>query len=683
MITSFLRQIGSQKDLALILAIVLILLMMILPLPQSLMDLLITVNMSAAIMILLVSIHLHSPVSFSTFPALLLITTLFRLAISVSTTRLILIDGDAGQIVATFGEVVVSGNLVVGLVIFLIITVVQFLVITKGADRVAEVSARFTLDGLPGKQMSVDADLRAGIIDQVDAKARRSSLEQETQLFGAMDGAMKFVKGDAIAGLVITAINIIGGITIGMAQRGLPFSEALELYSLLTIGDGLVAQIPALLISIASGTIVTRVTTTDSTDLGSDISRQITANSRTILIAGFIIVLFGFIPGFPTHIFMMVGVGLSGGIYMSARKKRKFEHSWKDSWESFVRVHEEKCQDAKLRTGSDESLLIVLSRKIMLFEPARFAELFEAARRNLADWYGVPAGYWKFRVNNDDDDHYKILINGQDVATGRFNPDLIFVRANSTYLDTLGISYELSYEGEEGCQVAESQRQTLVEKEIPHEDALDCLFLHVGSVAVDHLSDFVGIRQTSQILKDIEKSNSVLVEDLKGNLSTGQISGILKRLTDEQIPIKNIVGILEAMLEWAPKDPNPIQVVEKVRAAIGEHIVRQLAPSKFLPVTIVAPSLETKLRDGLRTVQHESFLVLEATYSEDIAKQVQKFAKQPFTIEKDPVLITQSDVRRHLHRMLLERGIRIPVISYQEVPPDVIIYPVGFVQTDA
>lgn len=682
MITRLLHTITRQKDLFLIVAIVLILLMMILPLPQVLMDLFITINMSAAIMVLLVAIHLHSPVGFSTFPALLLITTLFRLAISVSTTRLILIDGDAGQIVATFGEVVVSGNLIVGLVIFLIITVVQFLVITKGADRVAEVSARFTLDGLPGKQMSVDADLRAGIIDEVDAKQRRTSLEQETKLFGAMDGAMKFVKGDAVAGLVITAINLIGGITIGMAQRGLGFSEALEVYSLLTIGDGLVSQIPALLISIASGTIVTRVTTSESSDLGSDISRQITSNSRTIFIAGIIIIFFGFIPGFPTHIFAMVGLGLSGGIFLAARKQRNLAGSWKSNWASFIEIHNEKCADARLRTNSDPTLTLILPEIVQISEPALFAELFEETRLKLDAKFGVPTGYWRFEFVPGSSQSYTILIAGQNVATGKFDPDILFVRGNSTYLDTLGIAYLYDFEDEEACWVSKTELDKIKEFDLPYEDALTCLFRHVDAVTVDQLSDFVGISQTAQILTDAERNNSVLVADLKSNLSTGQISGILKRLTDEQLPITNIIGILEAILEWAPKDPNPIQVVEKVRVSIGEHIVRRLAPSKFLPVAIIAPSLESQLRDGLRTVQHESFLVLESTYSEEIAKQVRKFVHQPFVVEKDPVLITQSDVRRHLHCMLLERGIRIPVISYQEVPPDVMIYPVGYVQTE-
>ncbi len=266
-----LQQLGQRKDIMLAILLLAVVFMMVLPLPTVILDVLIAINMTISVVLLMVSVYITSPLQFSVFPVLLLVTTLFRLALAVSTTRMILLQADAGQIVYTFGQFVVGGNLIVGIVIFLIITIVQFLVITKGSERVAEVSARFSLDAMPGKQMSIDGDMRAGVIDMDEARERRSQVEKESQMFGSMDGAMKFVKGDAIAGLVIILVNILGGIAIGVSQRGMSASDALSLYSILTVGDGMVSQVPALLIAITSGIIVTRVSSENSADLGSDI----------------------------------------------------------------------------------------------------------------------------------------------------------------------------------------------------------------------------------------------------------------------------------------------------------------------------------------------------------------------------------------------------------------------------
>ncbi|MGL6210821.1 MAG: FHIPEP family type III secretion protein, partial [Paracoccaceae bacterium] len=324
-ITNQLLYLARQRDLLLIVVLMLVLLMMFLPLPSVMMDVLQAVNIASSIIILLMALQMHTATQFSTFPALLLVTTLYRLGLSIASTRLILLEADAGQIVQTFGEVAIGGNLLVGMVIFLIITIVQFIVITKGADRVAEVGARFTLDGMPGKQMSVDADVRAGNIDKIDAKLAREDLEREAKLFGAMDGAMKFVKGDAVASLIITAVNLLGGIAIGMTQLGLPFSEALTVYSVLTIGDGLVGQIPALMISVAAGTMVTRVTNPRGVDLGTEIGQQITASPKTVIYSGLAIAAFGFVPGFPTFIFLAMGGAMSGGLLLSRRLQERRE----------------------------------------------------------------------------------------------------------------------------------------------------------------------------------------------------------------------------------------------------------------------------------------------------------------------------------------------------------------------
>lgn len=296
-LTEFLTRLGARKDIMLAIMLLAVVFMMVLPLPPFLLDILIAMNITISVVLMMMSVYINSPLQFSVFPAVLLITTLFRLALSVSTTRMILLEADAGKIVETFGNFVVGGNLVVGCILFLIITIVQFLVITKGAERVAEVSARFSLDAMPGKQMSIDGDMRAGVIDVNEARERRSMIEKESQMFGSMDGAMKFVKGDAIAGLIIIFVNILAGITIGVTQKGMTAADALQLYSVLTVGDGMVTQIPALLIAITAGIIVTRDSSDTSTDLGSDIGDQVVAQPKALMIGGVLLVLFGLIPG--------------------------------------------------------------------------------------------------------------------------------------------------------------------------------------------------------------------------------------------------------------------------------------------------------------------------------------------------------------------------------------------------
>jgi len=321
-LTKFSRLISARQDLALIFMLLMIIFMIILPLPTWLIDLLIGVNLSLVLLVLVVTVYLKTPTAFSTLPAVLLFSTLFRLAISISTTRMILVQADAGQIVETFGEVVLGGSIVVGLVVFLIITVVQFVVITKGSERVAEVSARFSLDALPGRQMSIDSDMRAGEIDMAEAKRRRAKLQLESEFYGSMDGAMKFVKGDAIAGLIIIAVNILGGIAVGVGQNGMAFGDAVQRYSVLTVGDGLVSQIPALLMAISSGIVITRIISNESNDLGRDIAEQMSASPRALYIASGVLVLFGFIPGFPTLTFLALAAffavaGFFAGIAMN------------------------------------------------------------------------------------------------------------------------------------------------------------------------------------------------------------------------------------------------------------------------------------------------------------------------------------------------------------------------------
>jgi len=681
--TGLILALTRQKDVFLLIVIVVVLLMMILPLPTFLMDVMITLNISASILIMLMALQLRNPVEFSTFPSLLLVTTLFRLAISISTTRLILLEGDAGRIVETFGEVVISGNLIVGLVIFMIITVVQFLVITKGADRVAEVGARFTLDGLPGKQMSVDADVRAGLIDQAEAKDQREVLEQETKLFGAMDGAMKFVKGDAIAGLVITVINLLGGIGIGMAQLGYSFDEALGLYALLTIGDGLVAQIPALLISVSAGTIVTRVTNPRGMDLGTEIGEQISANHRTMMLGGVVIAAFGFIPGFPTAIFLVIGTGMSGGVYVYQRRKKAEGNQPAIDWEGVIREHEDHCKDMKARFKSPDTVRLSMPSSLMSANPTSFRLGYMQVQSSMEKGAGVPMGVWRFDIDPSLGDRVEIAIGDDVVTTSRIDPDSVFVKANVSYLQALDIPCIRHCGLAEGTVVSSEHLPRLDAENLDAWTPVDLILQDVKLAILTNLDKFLGFEATSKLLGMEATTNTALVADLKEKLSVDQISAVLKLLADERVPITSRTRILEAILEWAPKRPDPFSVLQQVRIAIGDYITKRFAPDGFLPAMIVAPSLESIVREGFRRANDEQYLVIDSGIARHIVRQVRKMVPETYERGVSPVLLTQQDIRRAMHNVLHQHGVYIPVLAYQEVQPDALIYPVGFVSSEA
>lgn len=678
-VINFLNFVARQKDILLIVVFMTILLMLIIPLPSPVMDVIITINISISVMIMLMTLQLHNPVQFSTFPSLLLVTTLFRLAISVSTTRLILIEGDAGKIVETFGNVVVGGNLVVGLVIFLIITVVQFLVITKGADRVAEVGARFTLDGMPGKQMSVDADVRAGSLDQYGAKQARELLEREAKLFGAMDGAMKFVKGDAIAGLIITAINLIGGVAIGMTQFGYGFNEALSLYAILTIGDGLIAQIPALMISVSAGTMVTRVTNPQGIDLGSEIADQITANHRMLSIAGVSIAGFGFIPGFPTLVFLTIGLGMSGGIHFYQRRAQKRSKESSGTWDALLAQTHARIREMKMRTGVEPTIHLMLPNAILSKDPMVFYQELESVRYSLQSSFEVPMGTWNFEVFGPSVNRYVILFQGEPLAEGEARVDCVFVRANVAYLAAMDIPCEQHFGGRDGALVSTAYVEKLRQENIHFWTYLDLILMDVKRRVALNLDLFLGIQSTGSILEDLARAEPELIGDLKDTLSIQQISSALKLLVQERIPIKSRIKVFEALLEWAPKKPNPLMLLQHVRNAIGDQITKRFATDGFLSAIIIAPSLEGIIREGFRTAGEESYLVIDSTVSKTIIEQVKRLAPDEFKRGTDPVLITQQDIRRPLHNLLHEHAIYIPVLSYQEITPTTVVYPVDFI----
>ncbi|MEH6633699.1 MAG: type III secretion system export apparatus subunit SctV [Halopseudomonas aestusnigri] len=680
-ISRFLSKLDQQQDIALFGLLVLVIVMMILPVPSLVMDTLIALNLALAILIMLVTLKAQRPLDFSTFPSILLISTLFRLAISISTTRLILKDGEAGDIIATFGEQVIAGNLVVGLVIFLIITVVQFLVITKGADRVAEVSARFTLDAMPGKQMSIDADVRAGNIDQEEARKRRKDVELESKLFGAMDGAMKFVKGDAIAGLVITAINLIGGIIIGNVQLGMSVSEAVEVYSLLTIGDGLVAQIPALLISIASGTLVTRVTKSETSDLGVDIGDQILGGPKIRQMAGVVLTGFGFVPGFPIVIFGLIGGGLfiSGFLKKRTLRREEIESVETNSWETYFELQAKAEAELLKKTGERTSILLVVPHFLKEYDCFRFVTEIESVRQEISHRSGLDLGNWKVELSHNPASlDCQIWLRRTLIHQHTVEEKAVFVRLSKNQITHLG--FQPVHVSSVGVWLHVDTIPALDDKSISYHDALDLIISHMSDAVKDNLVEFVTVQAISTLMDQVERSMPVVVEEVKSVCANNILAEVVRRLVDENVSIANFPLLLEALIEWAPKEENPVALSECVRAIMSKEISQQYSTNGFQNVILMAPSTETVLREGVRTTQTGSFLVLPPEVASAIAEQAQQFFLKPHRNREDPVLLTHMDIRRHLKQLLQHRGIKLPVLSFQEIPTTVTIYPVGFIK---
>ncbi|MFK4064123.1 FHIPEP family type III secretion protein [Brucella anthropi] len=655
--------------------------MIILRVPAYVLDVLIALNFSASILILLTSLQVHSPVQFSTFPSLLLVTTLFRLAISISTTRLILLERDAGKIVETFGAVVIGGNLIVGLVIFMIITVVQFLVITKGADRVAEVGARFALDGMPGKQMSIDADVRAGTIEQLDASSARRDLEREAKLFGAMDGAMKFVKGDAIAGLFITFINLAGGIAIGLVQHDLAFTSALELYALLTVGDGLISQIPALLISIAAGNLVTRVGHAEGIDLSTEILQQITVSRRAVFLASGFICLFGLIPGFPTVIFAVIGAGISIAALWSSNRQLHATRLAERDWYARLSQMNMRWSDIERRTGTNEALKLILPKSVYAEDVNLFVESLNTIQNVVEKEYGIRTGFWRFEFGNSHN-QYKVMVKQEYVEEGTFYHDAVFVKAHSSYLEALNISCLAVFDTKQGVFVSRAFCSRLDSLNILYWTPLELLMMHLKGIIIERADTFGDIQSVANALTALQNNNRALVDDLRAGLSNFQISGVLRMLLQERIPISSEARIFHTILVWSHKKPDPEFILQKVRNELSDQITKRFAPDGFLQVILVSPSLENCIRQGMKSTPEGTFLVIEPSISASIGKRVQVIVNEGFKRGRDPVVLVQQDIRRTLYVILREQGIYIPVLAYQEISPHTVVYPVDYISID-
>lgn len=700
---NFLISLSARADLALAALLVAIIFMMILPIPTILVDTLIAINFSIAVILVMLAIYIKSALEFSAFPAVLLISTLFRLALSVTTTRLILMDGDAGDIITTFGNFVVGGNLVVGLVIFLIITIVQFLVITKGAERVAEVGARFSLDALPGKQMSIDGDMRAGMLDMEEARDRRSSLNRESQLFGSMDGAMKFVKGDAIAGLIIIFVNIVGGILIGTTQNGMTAGDALEMYAILTVGDGLIAQIPALLISMTAGMIVTRISSTEEElndkdlNLGGVIGSQITAHPRALYVSAALLMGFAAIPGFPTQVFIILSVVIGGGAFFLSRSaNRQLNLSQnlpailaKENGSASTSTTESKKATARNAVMGQAEFSITVPLLVdvaadlenILHADALNAELSRVRKALYLD-LGVPFPGVHLRFNENLASHeYYILNQEVPVARGKLVPNSVLVTENEQQLSITDIDVrneDMFLPNIESLWVEKEQIIKLDDNNLSYFSYDQVITYHLAYVLRRYAEEFIGIQETRYLLEKVQPHFGELVKEVERVMPIQRLSEVFQRLVSEDVSIRNLRVIMEALIEWGQKEKDVVQLTEYVRSSLKRQICfKYSGGSTVMPCYLLEQDLEDTIRSAIRQTSAGYYLALEPATSKLFLDNLSKFAEEGLKLERKPILLIAMDIRRYVRKLIEADFYELPVMSFQELTKDINVQPIA------
>lgn len=679
--------IGKRKDIMLAVLLVSIVFMVILPMPTALVDVLIAFNIGISIVMLMLAVYIRTPLEFSSFPAVLLLTTLFRLALSVTTTRLILLQADAGEIVTAFGNFVVGGNLVVGIVVFLIITIVQFMVITKGSERVAEVSARFSLDAMPGKQMSIDGDMRAGVIDMDEASARRGVVEKESQLYGSMDGAMKFVKGDAIAGLIIIVVNLLGGIGIGMTQRGLTAGEALEIYAILTVGDGLISQIPALLISITAGFIVTRVTGKETQDLGNDIGAQVLSQPKAPMIGAAILFLFGVIPGFPTFTCFFLSFVLGAmGFWLHRQGKLEVE-TLTDSSGTTMTPSGSKVKPQDLSSSEE----FMLTMPLLIDASANLEEVIDKTalnedliqvRRALYLDLGVPFPGMHFRFNqNLPTNEYCIMLHEVPIASACVRDDSVLVIGHKEQLDIASINYEEDtsiLKPMTSFWVSNEHVGTLDELQVSYLRLTQIITFHLSQVLKRYADEFIGIQETRYLMEKMEKDFQELVRETQRILPMQRITEVLKRLASEGVSIRNLRLIFESIVEWGQKEKDLVTLVEYIRSNLKRQISYSFSNGQnLLPVYLLESDVEETIRSAIRQTSSGAYLALDPSVSSQFIQSVKKTVGDIAQMNTKPVLLASMDIRRYVRKLLELEMYDLSILSHQDLTSEITIQPLG------
>lgn len=679
----FLIAVRSRPELLILSIMVLIIAMLIIPLPTFLVDFLIGLNIAISLLIFMSSFYILKVLNFKTFPSILLMTTLFRLALSISTSRLILLDANAGEIIRTFGEFVIQDNLIVGIVIFSIVTVVQFIVITKGSERIAEVAARFSLDAMPGKQMGIDADLRSGIIDNDEVKNRRDSLEQESQLFGSFDGAMKFIKGDAIAGILIIFVNLIGGISVGVTQHGMDISTALNSFTILTIGDGLVAQIPALLISISAGLIVTRVSGSEK-NLGQNIISELFSNDFSIIVTGLLTFAIGFLPGFPSTIFMVLSAMILA-IYI-VKTFDKFRRYFRDRnnrnnvpgiENTNIHLNEDAIENNKPSQNEDfdidgyvpETLPIIISISRKHSDYFGQIQLDKIIRKHIFVKYGYRAPDISINFSGIAENTISIYINEIHAASYRVFIGGIKILGNQNEVALLGlnVTYLDEINGKKSCWVIKNNALNIIKMGVLTKSDIDEIKDVCSMLLLRNINEFFGIQEAKNLLDDLEKKYPELLKECYRHVTVQKITEVFQRLLIEKISIRNMKLILESLVQWAPKEKEPMMLVEHVRASLSRYISDKFSVNGSINAFMVSSEIENSIRQGIRQSSAGAFLSLEPEITEKIMQKFDLAFENMLTPLRDFIIFTPVDIRRFLKRIIENKYPDLEVLSFNEV----------------
>lgn len=673
-----------QSDLMLAVGVVLILGLMIIPIPPVLLDLALTLSITLSLVVLLVSTYTYRPLDFSVFPSVLLISTLLRLSLNIASTRLILMRGDtgieaAGKVIKSFGEFVVGGNFVVGFVVFLILIVINFVVITKGAGRIAEVSARFTLDAMPGKQMSIDADLNAGLIDDAEARRRRQDISREADFYGAMDGASKFVRGDAVAGIVIMVINIIGGILIGVLQKGMPIGEAATNYTILTVGDGLVAQIPALITSTAAGLIVTRAAS--EANLGAEVVKQLFMHPKALGTTAGILAFFGLIPGLPHLPFLSLAMISGTGAYFLSKA---------------VTIEEEAVPEMEEAKPAEtlESLLPIdpLSLEIgyglipLVEEGGPFLSRIKAVRKQIVTDMGfiVPPVHIKDNLSLKPTG-YSILIKGIEVSSGdvmlnkylAISPGTEKERVPGIPTKDPAFGLPAIWIDERDMEAAQLAGYTVV-------DAPSVITTHLTEVIKNYAHELLGKQDVQKLLDNLAKTHPKVVEDLiPATLSLSSVQKVLQNLVREKVSVRDIQTILETLSEYATMTKDADFLTEYVRQSLSRNITKQMQnPDGSISVLVLDPKLERMVMESIQTTPQGSYLTLDPATTDRLVENIKKNYEEGVSRGYQPVVLCTPAVRRFVKKLVERISSTISVVSHGEIVQSVKVYSVGTIKIE-
>ncbi len=674
--------IARNGDILFALAVVGIIIMFIIPMPTTVMDILLTTNITFSMVVILVSIYTTEPLDVSVFPSLLLFATLFRLGLNVSTTRLILGEAYAGEIIESFGTFVVAGNYVVGFIIFLIIIVIQYVVITRGAERVAEVAARFTLDAMPGKQMSIDADLNAGIITEEEARQQREKIRKEADFYGAMDGASKFVKGDAIAGIIITIINIIGGLIIGVVQQEMALGEAAQTYTLLTVGDGLVSQIPALLVSSATGMVVTRAAAEGS--MGRDMSVQLTHQPKALWIASGVLFLMAFVPGLPTLPFLVLAF-LVGSVAFMLRRQARLAREMVEEEE---REEAEAEEEAETRRPQKEELSDLIKidpmevevgyNLIPLVLPEQggdFLDRVAMIRRQTASDLGIIVPPVRVLDNLQlDPNVYRIKLKGVEIDRFEIMPDhVLAMESGMTTEEIEGIETVEPAFGTPAIWIEEDMKEEAEMANYTIVDPPSVMATHLTEVIKDNAHELLGRQEVQELIDNFEEDYPAVVDELLPDLLTlGEIQKVLQNLLWEGIPINNLLTIIETLADYAPRTKDTQLLTEYVRQNLSRQITSQyVAADDKLHAVSLDPELEDELKQAVESSEQGSYLALPPRRAQEIIEKIASEMQQLLELGHDPILLTAPDIRRPVKELTHRSLERLIVLSFNELESDV------------